>query len=103
MCSGFDLVGNYSEQGSLKKKDFKQAGVPHFKSLMVTPLEHLNAILDGRFEALMLMTHFSVQVLFPKQNNSQMDKMIIAFIEHSEWIPNNKNLYVEKPVSIRLL
>ncbi len=70
MCSGYDLVGNYIEQGSLKKRDFKEAGVSHYKSPKVTPLEHLNAILEGHFEAEILMTPFSIQVLFPKQNNS---------------------------------
>ncbi len=84
VCSGFDLVGNYIEQGSLKKKDFKQAGVPHFKPPMVTPLQHPNAILKGCFEASMLMTPFSVQVLFTKQSNSQIDKMMIALKEHSK-------------------
>jgi hypothetical protein len=61
MLSGFDLVGNYIEQGSLRKRDFKDAGVPHFKSPKVTPLEHLNAILEGFFDE-MLTTPFSVQV-----------------------------------------
>jgi hypothetical protein len=78
MSSGSDMVGNNIEQGSLKMRDFKQAGVPHFKSPKVSPLDHLNAILDGRFEAEMLMTPFSVKVLFPKQNNSQIDKMMIG-------------------------
>jgi hypothetical protein len=50
----------------LKKRDFKQAGVPHFKSPKVTPVDHLNAILEGSFEALILTTPFSVQVLFQK-------------------------------------
>jgi hypothetical protein len=31
MCSGFDLVGNYIEQGSLKRKDFKNSGLPNYK------------------------------------------------------------------------
>jgi hypothetical protein len=84
MCSGFDLVCNYIEQGFLKKKDFKQAGVPHFKSPVVTLLEHLNEILEGRFEALMLTTPFLVQALFTKQNKSQIDKTMIALKEHSE-------------------
>jgi hypothetical protein len=88
--------------GSLKKKDFKHAGVPDCKSPVVTPLEHLNAILEGCFEASMLMTPFSVQVLFPKQNNYQIDKMMITLKEHSEWISNNKKNSAEKPLSIQL-
>ncbi len=31
MCSGFDMVGNYIEQGSLRKRDFKETGVPLFQ------------------------------------------------------------------------
>jgi hypothetical protein len=69
MCSGFDLESNYIEQGSLRKRDFKEAGVPHFKSPKVTPLEHLNVILEGCFEAEMLTKLFSGQVLFPKGSN----------------------------------
>ncbi len=90
MCSGFDLVSNCIEQGSLKKKDFKEAGVPHFMTHKVTPLDHLNAILEGRFKAEMLTAPFPVQVLFPKQNDSQIDKTMIV-LEQSEWISTNKN------------
>jgi hypothetical protein len=52
-------------------------------------------MLEGRFKAEMLMTLFSVQVLFPKQNTSQIDKMMIALKEHSEWISNNKTFHGE--------
>jgi hypothetical protein len=68
----------------------------------VTPLEHLNAIPECRFEAEMLTTSFSVQVLFLKQNNSQIGKMMFALKEHSEWISNNKILSAEKPISMQL-
>jgi hypothetical protein len=90
MCSVFDLVGNYIEQGSLKKNDFRETGVPHFKAPKVTPSDHLNGILEGCFEAEMLTAPFLDQVLFPKQNNSQIDNMMIVLKEHSEWVSTNK-------------
>jgi hypothetical protein len=65
-------------------------------------LQHLNAILEGRFKAEMLATPFSVQVLFSKHKNSQIGKMMIALKEHSEWITTNKQLSTEKPISIQL-
>jgi hypothetical protein len=61
MCSEFDLVDNYIKKGYLKK-NFRLAGVPHYKTPMMTPLEHLHEILKDHFEASMLKTPFSVQV-----------------------------------------
>jgi hypothetical protein len=49
----------------LKKKDFKLAGVPHYKNPQMSPIEVLNAILNGNFDAPMLMNPFLVQVLLP--------------------------------------
>jgi hypothetical protein len=83
-------------------RDFKEAGVPHFISTKVTPLEHLNAILEGHFEAETLTACFSVQLLFLKENNSQIDKMMVTLKEYSEWISNNKKLSAEKPILICL-
>jgi hypothetical protein len=100
MCSVFDLMDNFIEQGSLKRKNYKLAGVPHYKKLVMTPLQHLNEILDNCFDAPTLMKPFSVQVLFPKQNNSQIHRMITMLKDTSEWILNNKNLSAEKPISI---
>jgi hypothetical protein len=91
MCSVFCLMSNYIEMGSLKRKDFKLAGVLDHKKHVMTPSKHLYGILDNCFEAQMLIKPFSVQVLFLKQNNSQIHKMMTTLKKTSEWISNNKN------------
>ncbi len=71
MCSAFELMNNYIEKGSSKRKEFKLAGVvPHYKKPVMTTLQQLNKILDKCIKAPMLMKPFLVQVLIPKQNNS---------------------------------
>ncbi len=69
MRSVFDLEDNNIENGLLMRKDFKLAGVPHYKKLEMSPMDILNAILNNQFSAPMLMTAFLVQVLVPKHKN----------------------------------
>jgi hypothetical protein len=66
----------------------------------MTPLDHLNEIFEGHVEALMLMTPFSVQVLFPKLKNSQIHKMMTTLKETSKRISNNEKLSAEKSISL---
>jgi hypothetical protein len=49
----------------LKKKDFKIAEVPHYKKPQLSPIQVLNSIMKGDFEAPMLMNPFPIQVLLP--------------------------------------
>jgi hypothetical protein len=94
-------MNNYIEKRSLKRKDFKLAGILHYKKPVMTPFKHLNGILDNCFEASMLMKPYSVQVFFPKQNNSRIHKMMTMLKKTSEWISNNKKNSAEKPISIQ--
>ena len=62
-CLAFDLEDNNIENGSLIRKDFKLAGVHHYKKPEMSPMDVLNAILT-----LQLMTAFLVQVLVSEHN-----------------------------------
>jgi ABC-type amino acid transport substrate-binding protein len=67
----------------LKKKDFKLAGVPHYKNLQISPIQVLNAILNGNLDALMLMNPFLVQVLLPAHKKLQIDALMNTLKESS--------------------
>jgi hypothetical protein len=90
-CLVFDLEDNNIENGLLIRKDFKLAGVPHYKKPETSPMDVLNAILNNRFEAPMLMTAFLVQVLVPKHKNFQIDTLMTTLKQSSMWISTNKN------------
>jgi hypothetical protein len=92
-CSSFDLEDNNIVHESLKKKDFKVAEVPHYKKPQLSPIQILNSILKGDFEAPMLMNTFPIQVLFPKiQNINNIHALTTALKEMSMWISTNKKL-----------
>jgi hypothetical protein len=59
-CSTFDLKDNNIDHDSLKRKDFKLAEVPHYKNPQMSPIQVLNAILNGNFDTPMLMNPFLV-------------------------------------------
>ncbi len=101
-CSRFDLEDNNIDHDSLKKKDFKLAGVPHYKTPQMSPIQVLNAILNGNFNAPMLRNPFLVQVLLPAQKKLQIDALMNTLKESSTWISTNKKLSVEKPISKQL-
>jgi hypothetical protein len=84
------------------RKDFKLAGVPHYKKPEMSPMYVLNAILNNRFNAPMLMIAFLVQVLVPKHKNFQIDTFMTTLKQSSMWISNNDKLSAEKPISKRL-
>jgi hypothetical protein len=86
----------------LKRKDFRVAGVQQYKRPDMSTIQVLNEIFNNRFEATMLMTPFTVQVLIPKHNTSQIDNMITTLKETSKWISTNKRTSAEKPISKRL-
>jgi hypothetical protein len=46
-CLVFDLEDNNIENGTLMRKDFKLAGVPHYKKPEMSPMNILNAILNN--------------------------------------------------------
>jgi hypothetical protein len=70
MCSVFDLKDNFIELGSLKRKDFRVAGVQYYKRPDMPTIQVLNEILNNCFKATILMTPFTVQVLIPKHDTS---------------------------------
>jgi hypothetical protein len=57
MCSVFYLEDSNIENDLLIRKDFKLAGVPHYKKPEMSPMDVLNAILNN--------TAFLVQVSVP--------------------------------------
>ncbi len=46
-CLVFNLEDNNIENGSLMRKDFKLAGMPHFKKPEMSPMDVLNAIFNN--------------------------------------------------------
>jgi hypothetical protein len=88
-CSRFDLEDNNFYHDSLKKKDFKLAGVPHYKNPQMSPIQVLNAILNGNFDALMSMNPFFVQVLLPAHKKLQIDALMNTLKESNMWISTN--------------
>jgi hypothetical protein len=101
-CSTFDLEDNNIVWDSLKKKDFKLAGVPHYKNPQMSPIQVLNSILNGDFDAPMLMNPFPVQVLLPSHKKLKIENLMNTLKESSMWISTNKKLSAEKPISKRL-
>jgi hypothetical protein len=101
-CSRFDLLDNNIDHNSLKKKDFKLVGVPHYKNPQMSPIQVLNAILNGNFNAPMLMNPFLVQVFLPAHKKLQIDTMINTLKESSMWVSTNEKLSAEKPISKQL-
>jgi hypothetical protein len=91
-CSRFNLEDNNIDYNSLKKKDFKLAGVPHYKTPQISPIQVLNAILNGDFDAPMLLNPFLVQVLLPAHKTLQIDALMNTLKESSMWISTNKKI-----------
>ncbi len=83
-CSDFDLKENYIDQGSLKNKAFKNVAVPHYRNSHRMPVQVLNDILNNDYEAPMLQTPFSVQVLILKHGASQINDMMTTLKENSK-------------------
>jgi hypothetical protein len=65
----------------------------------VACIEVLNEILNGSFNAPMLMNPFSVQLLLPAHKKLQIDASMNTLKESSMWISTNKKLSAEKPIS----
>ncbi len=98
-CSDFNLKDNYINQGSLKKKAFKIAAVPHYRNPQRMPIQVLNDNLNNDYEAPMLQTPFLVQVLIPKHGASQIKDMMTTL---SKWISTNNRNSAEKMMAKRL-
>jgi hypothetical protein len=62
-------------------------------------MDVLNAILNNRFDAPMLMTAFLVQILVPKHKNFQIDTLMTTLKQSSILISTNKKLSAEKSIS----
>jgi hypothetical protein len=92
-CSRFDLEDNNINHNSLKKKDFKLAEVPHYKTPQMSPIEVLNEILNGSFDTPMLMNPFSVQLLLPAHKKLQIDALMNTLKESNMWISTNKKTF----------
>jgi hypothetical protein len=52
------------------------AGVPHYKKPQRYPIQVLNSILNGEFDAPMLMNPFPVQVLLPSNKKLKIDALM---------------------------
>jgi hypothetical protein len=89
ICSRFDLEDNNINHNLLKKKDFNLAGVPHYKTPQMSPIEVLNEILNGSFDAPMLMKPFSVQLLLPAHKKLKIYALMNTLKESSMWISTN--------------
>ncbi len=98
-CSTFDLEDDNIVYNLLKKKDFKLAGVPHYKNPQMSPIQVLNSILNGDFDAPMLMNPFPVQVLLPSHKKLKIDALLNALKGSSMSISTNKTLSAEKSIS----
>jgi hypothetical protein len=89
-CSKFDLEDNNIDHDSLKMKDFKLVGVPHYKNPQMSPIQVLNSILNDNFDAPMLMNPFLIQVLLPEHKKLQIDALMNRKKDSSMWISTNK-------------
>jgi hypothetical protein len=101
-CLVFDSEDNNIENGLMMRKNFKLAGVPHYKKSEMSPMDVLNAFFGNLFYTPMLMTAFLVQVLVSKHQNFQIDTVMTTLKQSSMCISTNKKLSVEKPISKQL-
>jgi len=99
-CSCFDLTGNTLQSQSLKQKHFKE--VPFFKKTNTDPIDVLNEIMDEKFPAKMLTQTFPVQILYPSNDNCQIQPLFDTLVNSSSWISTNKRGSAEKQISTRL-
>jgi hypothetical protein len=83
----------------LERKDFKLAGVPHYKNPQMSPIQVLNAILNRDFNAPKLMNPFLIWVLLTAHKKLQVDALMNTLKESIMWILTNKKLSAEKPIS----
>ena len=85
-------------------EDFNKAKIPHFEKNDHTPAQQLNDIMERRYKAPMLTSTFTIQAYVTKKSDSttNIDKLIKALIEHSNWILMNKTESAQKSIS-RLL
>ncbi len=101
-CSTFDLEDNKLVHNSLKNKQFKLAGVPHYKESDMSPIQILNSIIKAEFDAPMLTNHIQVQILHPKNKRFEIDPSIKILKQMSMWISTNKKLSTEPTISKQL-
>ena len=102
MCSTFNLEDNKLVHNSLKNKQFKLAGVPHYKESDMSPIQILNSIIMAVFDAPMLTNHIQVQILHPKNKRFEIDPSMKILKQMSMWISTNKKLFAEPTISKQL-
>jgi hypothetical protein len=71
-CSYFDYIDNEIKLATLTMKCLKNAEIPYFKKIVRKPTDHLEDILNGRYQADMLMKFFQVQAFYPTQTNTDV-------------------------------
>ncbi len=76
MCSSFEYFDNEIQQGWLKMRDFKNANIPHFKVVARMPVDHLEDILNDKYESEMLTKSFQVQAFYPTQVFTEVNHLI---------------------------
>ena len=85
----FDLEDNYIVHDSLKKKDFKLAKVPYYNNPKMYPIQVLNSILNGNFDAPMLTNPFPIQVLLPSHKKLNIDPLMNT-LKEEQYVDFNK-------------
>ncbi len=98
-CFTFDLQDNKLVHNSLKKREFRLVGVPHYKETNMSPIQVLNSIIKAEFDALMVTNHIHVQFLHPKNKRLEIDPSMTILKQMSMWISTNKKLSAEPTIS----
>jgi hypothetical protein len=80
-------------------KHLKNAEIPYFKKIDRKPIDHLEDILNGKYQADMLIKCFQVQAFYPTQANTDVSRLMETLQIHSGWISNIKINSVEKAIS----
>jgi hypothetical protein len=101
-CLTLVLEDNKLMHNSLKNKQFKLAGVPHFKESDMSPIQILNSIIKAKFDAPMLTNHIQAQILHPKNKRFKIDPSMKLLKQMSMWISTNKKLFAEPTISKQL-
>jgi hypothetical protein len=80
-------------------KRLKNAEIPYFEKIDSKPIDHLEDILNGIYQANMLTKCFQVQAFYPIQTNTDVCQLMETLQMHSGWISNNKINSAEKNIS----
>ena len=98
-CSSFYFGNNNIIHESMQRRHFKKAQVPHYKRPLLSPIQVLNSILNGDFDASMLMKSFPVQILVLSKDKLNISTITTTLKAASMWISTNKKLSADKSIS----